>query len=345
MHAPRKRQIDKEQFNMLLANAIYTKMNGNLSLPERKYAASLCTQLCLKNTFKGYIISDAVSAASDYVVQQLKRFRIAHPAPLVKQPAPPPRKVATVSILDAANPVKPGQELDIHEVLKSMIGTADGTDEGTDGTGSTGNTNTNDANKENRQDINVTGLIGIDSLYAINLLINPSALEIVKDVPLNTDFRVTSGDLSTGVVDFKWYVSDSRNVQTGYVNVLGGLKNVISMTIFQPRVHYLAGMDTTAKRVSIGVKELASQSIIGENGFRYHFLFRPVLRPIARAPAETQVELYIDDYGDGEYKFTKPITSLESITLNFGDPLEILTFPLAFEQMHFTLRFVCLKDK
>ena len=113
------------------------------------------------------------------------------------------------------------------------------------------------------------------------------------------------------------------------------------MRLYQPRIHYVSAMDNSANRVSILFKELASQSFIGENGRRFHFLLRPEIEE--RGNYGDYIELSTEDYEDGIFKFRKPITEFETLTVSFGDPMTLIDFDLGTMGVWFlALEFTCL---
>jgi hypothetical protein len=98
-------------------------------------------------------------------------------------------------------------------------------------------------------------------------------------------------------------------------------------------------MDTSAKRVSILIEEFASQSFIAENGRRFHFLLRPEFSNVI----QNNIELSTEDYNDGIFNFNKAITKLDTCTISFGDPLNVLQFSEPFDRFMVAFEFICYK--
>lgn len=224
------------------------------------------------------------------------------------------------------------QDIDMRDTMKDMLGI------------------TNNKQKEIKietEDIEIKSILGVNDISTLQFLFNPSSLYTHYYIVLDTNFRLTDNDNDTTINKFRWNYAATQNLRTGFANTVGRVRDIIGIRMYQPRVHYLAAMDNTAKRISVLIEEFSSQAFIGENGRRFHFLFRPVLEPVSYTPAETQIELTTEDYNDGIFNFRKPITTFDSITLSFGDPLVLLDFPLTptpFERMQFAIEFTCYKS-
>lgn len=176
---------------------------------------------------------------------------------------------------------------------------------------------------------------------ALKLFLNPESMYEHHYLVLDSDYRDTNAENPASITKFTWRYATTQDIGTGYCNSVGVIKNIVGMRMYQPRVPYLAGMDTTAKRVSVLIEELSAQSFIGENGRRFHFL----LRPNFTGGGQTSIELSTEDYNDGIFNFTTPIQSFPSITLSFGDPLNILTFATPFTRFIVPFEFTCLKGE
>jgi hypothetical protein len=284
------------------------------------------------NIFKGYNFTEVLPVLSNIIAgkirsQYAKHFRNTYkPIPVIGNDL--------TSVIKASNKE---DEINTHEMLKTMIGSSSETSTDKYMSSYLGETQT-DVPIES-DDIEINSFLGINDLSTLQLLFNPESLYTHYYVVLDTDYRQTSEE-SSSITKFSWNYTDSQNLRDGFCNSVGRIRDIIGMRMYQPRVHYLASMDTTAKRVSILVEEFAPQAFIGENGRRFHFLLRPNLQPIA----ETSIELSTEDYNDGIYSFRKPITTFDSLTISFGDPLVLLEFPLIFDRFMIAFEFTCYKS-
>lgn len=231
--------------------------------------------------------------------------------------------------------------LDIHEYQKAAIGSAD-QDPGVYG-GPTekdskllrASENTNQTNKS----LILSEFLGINNLNEFKMLFNPESMYVHYYLVLDSDYRDTTEEVSTAITKFTWRYAPTQFTGTGFCNSVGVIRDIIGMRMYQPRVPYLAGMNTDAKRVSVLIEELSSQAFIAENGRRFHFLLRPNF-----ITGQTDIELSTEDYNDGIFNFRKPITKIDSFTLSFGDPLQILTFSTPFNRFIIPFEIVCIKS-
>lgn len=192
-----------------------------------------------------------------------------------------------------------------------------------------------------KSDIQINSFLGVNDLSTLQMLFNPESLYVRYYVVMDSDYRVQ--DSSTNNISrFKWNYTDSLNLQDGFVNSDGNIHDVIGMRLYQPRIPYSAAMVTTAKRVSVLIEEFGSQAFIGENGRRFHFLMRPNFDPTF--PAPSSIEISTEDYNDGLFHFRKPITTFDSLTVSFGDPLDIIEFTAPFDRFFIAIEFTCYKS-
>ncbi len=181
--------------------------------------------------------------------------------------------------------------------------------------------------------------MGINDLNEMKMLFNPESMYVHYYLVLDSDYRDTTEEVSTAIQKFTWRYAPTQFTGTGFCNSVGVIRDIIGMRMYQPRVPYLAAMNTSAKRVSVLIEEMKSQAFIAENGRRFHFLLRPNF-----ITGQTDIELSTEDYNDGIFNFRKPITKIDSFTLSFGDPLDILTFTTPFNRFIVPFEIVCLKS-
>jgi len=181
--------------------------------------------------------------------------------------------------------------------------------------------------------------LGINDLTDFKLMFNPESLYKHYYLVLDSDFRDTSSEISSDIRRFQWAYAPTVNIGVGFCNSVGTIRNIIGMRMYQPRIPYLPAMNNTAKRVSVLIEEFSAQAFIAENGRRFHFLLRPIF-----VNAQTDIELSTEDFNDGIFSFRKPITEISTMTLSFGDPLDVLSFSTPFNKFTIAFEFVCLGE-
>ena len=187
--------------------------------------------------------------------------------------------------------------------------------------------------------INIVDFLGIKTADEFKLYTNPESLYQHFYLVLDSSYRNTTAELSSAIKRFTWNYAPTQNTGTGYCNSVGVIRDIIGMRMYQPRVPYLASMNTSSKRVSILIEEFAPQAFIDANGRRYHFLLRPNF-----IVGQTDIELSTEDYNDGIFNFRKPITTFSTVSISFGDPSNVLTFSTPFNRFIIPFEFICLKS-
>lgn len=189
------------------------------------------------------------------------------------------------------------------------------------------------------ENVRVVQLMDITNPIDFKLFINPSSLYTHKYVAMHSTYRDTSSDSAGVIRKFSWKFAPTRNLQIGFCNGVSDIGNIIGMRLYQPRVPYVAAMNTTAKRVSILIEEFSSQSFGSSQNSSFHFIYRPIY-----VAGQTSIELSTEDYNDGIYNFRKPIKSLDSISLIFKDPTTQISFTSPFDPFFIAIEFTCLKN-
>ena len=191
--------------------------------------------------------------------------------------------------------------------------------------------------------INITNVLGVTSAEEFKLYINPESAYSYHYIVLDTAYRNTTGETTSSVTRFTWNYAPTQNVGTGYCNSVDVIQNIVSMRIYQPRIPYVGNITSLANRVSILVEEFATQAYIGPNNRRYHFLLRPQFsNPYYLTTLD--MDLLIEDQNDGIFNFKKPINNFSSLTVSFGNPYTLLSFPLPFNNFIIPFEFICLKS-
>ncbi len=283
--------------------------------------------------FKPHKLSDVIPILSKFMIDELKL------RPTMNNNTP--RRVIE-SLTDAKNnQVAIGMvddTPDIKETLKDIIGSASETTSDKYVSSLVQPSAAMQETKEVVADMQINSFLGIDNLTTLQLLFNPESLYVHFYVVLDSNYRIIAEE-GTSVTRFSWNYTESQNIENGFCNSVGRVRDVIGMRMYQPRVPYVVAMDTTSKRVSVLVEELKAQAFIGENGRRFHFLFRPDY-----ATSGTSIELSTEDFNDGIFSFRKPITTFDSLSITFGDPLNLIAIPKPFDRFMIPIEFVCLRS-
>lgn len=233
------------------------------------------------------------------------------------------------------------ETIDLREYQKAAIGSAD-QDPGVYGGPTEEDSKllrASEGPKNTDKALVLSEFLGINDLNEFRMLFNPESMYVHYYLVLDSDYRDTTEEIPTAITKFTWRYAPTQFTGTGFCNSVGVIRDIIGMRMYQPRVPYLAGMNTDAKRVSVLIEELASQAFIAENERRFHFLLRPNF-----ITGQTDIELSTENYNDGIFNFRKPITKIDSFTLSFGDPLQILTFSTPFNRFIVPFEIVCLKS-
>lgn len=150
---------------------------------------------------------------------------------------------------------------------------------------------------------------------------NFSEEEIRKNyVLLDSRYRAKA---STGeITKFEWSFNiGQQQTDEGSVNVVGNVRDIISMRVYPSRMPYVASADNKYSRVSMLVEEMETQAFIAHETRKFHYMFETEING-------DYVDLITDKFNDGWFHFEKPITSPNTITISFGSPLE----PIVFER-------------
>ena len=86
------------------------------------------------------------------------------------------------------------------------------------------------------------------------------------------------------------------------------------------RIPAVASAITPYNRITTFVYELCPQSYVAHEERRFHFIGDVEFK------LGGWLEVCSDNFSDGEFKFNKPITHLDSMTITFATPLEPIVF-------------------
>jgi len=205
--------------------------------------------------------------------------------------------------------------VDTHELMKSQIGVAsEASGVGLFGGGDI--RESKDIFEESTNTIDVIRIFDQSSPLAIQKYFNPLALRRNNYILLDSRYRILTGD---GVSQFSWdHVNNVTRAQ-GTVNTVGNIRDIVQIKVFPTRIPYAVQADNQLKRVTALFQEFSAQSFVGHENRRFHTVF------------DSTVDgdyINLDSYyqNEGVYRFGRPITQFNSITLSFASPLEVIQF-------------------
>ena len=169
-------------------------------------------------------------------------------------------------------------------------------------------------------EVNIESFLGTNDVSSLVKKINEPISSInTTYLILDTRYRILSND---GREYFKWGHINSIIVAQGTCNSVGNIRDIISVKLMPFRIPSVDSANTPYGRISVLVHELSSQSFIAHEERRYHFLGY-----IDRKNSLPRwLEIDPSNVCGGEYKFNKPITHLDGITLSLASPLEPVIF-------------------
>lgn len=180
-----------------------------------------------------------------------------------------------------------------------------------------------ESNQKKIDDKNVK--MNIESIYGFNLenllkYIHKPVLNYHEYILLDSRYRSLDND---GSSNYSWTHINNFLRSQGTINSIGEIKNIKSITILPYRIPYHKTAITLYNRISLSIEEFFTQSIIAHEQKTFHFIGRPTVDNIINP---RWIDIETDEFAKGKIKFNKPITTLDTITLNFGSPLEKIYF-------------------
>lgn len=202
--------------------------------------------------------------------------------------------------------------IDTHELLKKNIGL-----------NSENDTITASINKTSivpviSNAVDVSSVLGNSDIYSIQRVINPKALEAKTQILLDSRWRSLDTD---GTTLFKWSFSNNMITQQGTFNTISPVRDIIAIKVFPFKIPYTVNAENPTKNITIYYNEFSNQCVPAQESRKYHHWMDYITE-------DDWISLNAEKYNKGRYHFDKPITSLDTLTVNFGAPLQIIQFDL-----------------
>lgn len=137
-----------------------------------------------------------------------------------------------------------------------------------------------------------------------------------KSVIFDSRYRYESFDTFT---QMKWDVTNNVSEEDGASSIIGSMRNIVMMRVYPIILPYSLATYPDSRVVSLELIELSAQSFVAHEKRRYHFTFNVTTN-------SNKVFLSPDNQNDGYYKFGSPVSKIDSITMVFGNPLQLISF-------------------
>jgi hypothetical protein len=195
----------------------------------------------------------------------------------------------------ACPPMDGSEYVDMHENLKKHIGT------------------TSESNVSNSVFDSLDKLQKLGKSEDIGgvILQNPMGLTRKSYFLLDSRYRNTNSTSNR----FSWDYSNSKTQQTGTVNIIGDVRDIVAIKIHSFRLP-ISTASNYHKRITVLFHEFAAQSFFAHENRRFHFTL-PYVIDGKYLDTNTSEQFHI-------YNFEKPFTTLPSITVSFGNPLTLI---------------------
>jgi len=160
--------------------------------------------------------------------------------------------------------------------------------------------------------VDVMRIMGASNAHGLQQLLNPQALYRNNYFALDSRYRVLDNDGSKFI---SWNHVNNVTRAQGTVNTVGTIRDIVAMKVYPIRLPYTTSAENDLRRVTMLIEEFSAQSFVGHENRRFHFVF------------DVEVDgdwIRLNPYfhNHGIYKFDKPITQFDTVTVTFASPLE-----------------------
>lgn len=166
----------------------------------------------------------------------------------------------------------------------------------------------------------INTLLGLQNANEAVRVLNPKSQYRKNYMLLDSRYRNQVDQSPPDISSFSWnYVQKNQDTVNGSVNVIGNVRDVIALQIHPFRIPYNTTADNKYQRITVLIEELSSQAYVAHEKRKFQWMM------MSKIDSEF-IDLSNDCYKDNFFVFEKPITTLETITVTFGNPLEPITF-------------------
>lgn len=196
-------------------------------------------------------------------------------------------------------------KIDVHELLKGQMGITSENNE-------TYEPWEKKTTVPRSMPIDIGKFLEKDSQYGIQQLFHPESLYRYNYIFLDSRYRLLDGD-GTEVISWDHVNSVSRS--QGSFNTVGVIRDIVELKVMPIKLPYVANADTDLERITMLIEEFNSQSYIGHENRRFHFIFDTTVNG-------DYIVLDPHKFNDGVFRFGNAITQLDKISITFGSPLQ-----------------------
>lgn len=188
-----------------------------------------------------------------------------------------------------------------------------------------------------REDLDLVSFLGLDTFDRFISEVNPQAKR--KRAYMCLDSRYAR--FNQACTKLTWDFTNNLNVINNSTNVVGPVRDITWIRMHSIVVRKFASIP---QRATILIEELAAQAFVMPSGRRFHFvgLLNDLQNPInfgnrnAFVMGQGVPDFTIFDkyeliagykFNEGYYRFNKPITTLNEITVSIGNPDTLVVLP------------------
>jgi hypothetical protein len=199
-------------------------------------------------------------------------------------------------------------------------------------------------------DYKIDRLLGVDK-DEVKAIFKPSSK--YRKVYIMLDSRYAA---SNDGYNISWNFQNNENVADGSVNAVGVIRDIVSIRLLDFYMHLYTAISTgivgNYGAITVHIKEFDAQSFITQTGTKFHF-WGKLWYNANNNPSATYQRLIsfsdgsdedginenyyrLQDGNQGEFKFATPLTELNTLTLNFGNPMN----PIPLDQASFPFSYI-----
>lgn len=187
------------------------------------------------------------------------------------------------------------------------------------------------------QEINISNFLGLNTFDEFISNFNPKAKRKTAYMCLDSRYA----QFNTECTKLTWSFTNNLNTVNNSTNVVGPVRDITSI-----RMHSMVvrKFNSIPQRATVLIEELSAQAFILPSGRRFHFvgLLNDLQVPVdlinrnsafagQPVPDFTIFDKYelLSGYkfNEGYYRFNKPITTLDNITVSIGNPDTLVVLP------------------